>query len=207
MTVSPLLRFISRSADGCWTVLARPDDRAGPEPRLRGSGQDRRSHMGSDLRLPGSRAGEAAPGLMTRAKIARSSMRSPGSIVRCSRISIRSAMSRCAGIIGWGWSSRRARERGSRSCDHDYPFGRPARFAYVDEARRFRVVEASSGEKGPFHILAEGRLEPMSPWRSPSGTRTDPSRDLTLLTGRRRPARSSRPRPAGAFPKTPSSSA
>jgi hypothetical protein len=41
----------------------------------------------------------------------------------------------------------------------DYPFGRPARFAYVDEARRFRVVEASSGEKGPFRILAEGRLE------------------------------------------------
>jgi hypothetical protein len=41
----------------------------------------------------------------------------------------------------------------------DYPFGRPARFAYVDEARRFRVVEASSGEKGPFRILAEGRLD------------------------------------------------
>src|SRR3954463_11588087 len=45
----------------------------------------------------------------------------------------------------------------------DYPFGRPARFAYVDEARRFRVVEASSGEKGPFHILAEGRLERSDP--------------------------------------------
>ena len=40
----------------------------------------------------------------------------------------------------------------------DYPFGRPARFAYVDEAA-VSVVEASSGEKGPFHILAQGRLE------------------------------------------------
>ena len=37
LAVSPLLRFISRSADGCWTVLARPADRAGPEPRLRGA--------------------------------------------------------------------------------------------------------------------------------------------------------------------------
>jgi hypothetical protein len=46
---------------------------------------------------------------------------------------------------------------------YDYPFGRPARFAYVDEARRFRVVEASSGEKGPFRVLAEGRLEPADP--------------------------------------------
>ncbi len=45
---------------------------------------------------------------------------------------------------------------------YDYPFGRPARFAYVDDARRFRVVEASSGEKGPFRILAEGRLEQSS---------------------------------------------
>ena len=46
----------------------------------------------------------------------------------------------------------------------DYPFGRPARFAYVDAARRFRVVEASSGEKGPFRVLAEGRLERSCRW-------------------------------------------
>ena len=37
------------------------------------------------------------------------------------------------------------------------------RFAYVDASRAFRVVEASSGEKGPFRILAEGRLEPADP--------------------------------------------
>ena len=39
----------------------------------------------------------------------------------------------------------------------------PARFAYVDERRRFLVAEASSGEKGPFHTLAEGTLEPSQP--------------------------------------------
>lgn len=40
----------------------------------------------------------------------------------------------------------------------DYPVGRPARAAYMTEDGFFRVVEAASGEKGPFHLLAEGRL-------------------------------------------------
>jgi hypothetical protein len=40
----------------------------------------------------------------------------------------------------------------------DYPVGRPVRFAFVEADRTFRVVEASSGEKGPFHTLARGRL-------------------------------------------------
>jgi hypothetical protein len=40
----------------------------------------------------------------------------------------------------------------------DYPTGRPARFAYLDESAQFVVVEATSGEKGPFHTLASGKL-------------------------------------------------
>lgn len=40
----------------------------------------------------------------------------------------------------------------------DYPFGRPLRFAFLDDANRFRVVEATSGEKGPFRELASGPL-------------------------------------------------
>lgn len=40
----------------------------------------------------------------------------------------------------------------------DYPVGRPARCAYMDGSGNFRVVEASSGEKGPFKPLATGRL-------------------------------------------------
>ncbi len=42
----------------------------------------------------------------------------------------------------------------------DYPTGRPARFAFVEEDRTFRVVEATSGEKGPFRTLARGHLGP-----------------------------------------------
>jgi hypothetical protein len=45
----------------------------------------------------------------------------------------------------------------------DYPVGRPARFAYVDSQRDFHLVEASSGEKGPFHELAAGKLPPDDP--------------------------------------------
>ena len=41
----------------------------------------------------------------------------------------------------------------------DYPVGKPARAAYMTEDGFFRVVQATSGEKGPFHLLAEGRLK------------------------------------------------
>lgn len=38
----------------------------------------------------------------------------------------------------------------------DYPVGRPMRSAYIDAERVFHVVEARSGEKGPFQELARG---------------------------------------------------
>lgn len=40
----------------------------------------------------------------------------------------------------------------------DYPTGRPARFAYLNTDQTLNVVEARSGEKGPFRILAQGPL-------------------------------------------------
>ncbi|WP_252852934.1 hypothetical protein [Aeoliella straminimaris] len=45
----------------------------------------------------------------------------------------------------------------------DYPTGRPARFAYLDADSTFRVVEASSGEKGPFRLLASGPMRDGAP--------------------------------------------
>jgi hypothetical protein len=41
----------------------------------------------------------------------------------------------------------------------DYPIGRPTRQAYLDDSNQLRVVEATSGEKGPYHQLAKGRLD------------------------------------------------
>lgn len=40
----------------------------------------------------------------------------------------------------------------------DYPEGRPVRFGYLGADEIFRVVEAESAEKGPFHELGSGRL-------------------------------------------------
>lgn len=40
----------------------------------------------------------------------------------------------------------------------DYPFGAPARLAYLDEEGIFRVVQAKDAEKGPFTTLGEGPL-------------------------------------------------
>ena len=40
----------------------------------------------------------------------------------------------------------------------DYPIGRPARFAYLNEQGLFKVVEATSAEKGPFKTLAEAPI-------------------------------------------------
>ena len=40
----------------------------------------------------------------------------------------------------------------------DYPVGRPARIAYLGADGMFRVVEARSGEKGPFRELAAGPM-------------------------------------------------
>jgi hypothetical protein len=41
----------------------------------------------------------------------------------------------------------------------EYPTGLPARAAYLTADNMLRVVEASSGEKGPFQLLQEGKLE------------------------------------------------
>jgi hypothetical protein len=40
----------------------------------------------------------------------------------------------------------------------DYPTGRPMRLAYLGADGSFRVVEATTGEKGPFRTLATGPL-------------------------------------------------
>ncbi len=45
----------------------------------------------------------------------------------------------------------------------DYPTGRPLRLAYLDARGRFHVVEATSGENGPFRELAGGPLARSEP--------------------------------------------
>ncbi len=63
----------------------------------------------------------------------------------------------------------------------EYPRGRPARLAYLDSQGGFHVVQASSGEKGPFRPLASGRLDRGQPLTITVLDRDQPVASLTLL--------------------------
>jgi len=162
VTVSPLLSFISRSPDGCWTVLARPGDRAGPEPKLRRVNQLAPSSWLLGYDFPGQ--GPASLNVVHDAD--RKSV-----VVDAATRLDRTTFSHLTSFCDMEVRGHHRLSLGFSPCPDarievtrfDYPFGRPARFAYVDGERRFRVVEASSGEKGPFHILAEGQLSLADP--------------------------------------------
>ena len=62
----------------------------------------------------------------------------------------------------------------------DYPTGRPARVAYLDEAGEFRVVEAISGEKGPFRKLVGGELARGNPLTIKFQDESRPVASITL---------------------------
>ena len=62
----------------------------------------------------------------------------------------------------------------------DYPVGRPARMAYLNAAGMFQIVEATSGEKGPFRLLAEGALDRIKPLTITFHDQGQPVCDLVL---------------------------
>jgi hypothetical protein len=162
LTITPLLRFLSRSPDGCWTILSRPEEREGPEPKFRGATRrgDRRWFLDYDFR------GQGRAILQLFHEPARGTI-ALEAVSRLDRPVYSHLNSFCdIEVRGHRRLSLRFSPCGDSQFEvlpFDYPFGRPSRFAYVDEARQFRVVEASNGEKGPFHVLAEGRLDPDQP--------------------------------------------
>jgi hypothetical protein len=157
--VKPLLTFLSRSPDGSPVVLVPEEERAGPEPRFR----------------DGRRIGERS---------CRLAYHFPGQ----GPATLRAVVEPDTGAIALEAATRLDRTvfshlnafcdvelRGHRRLALEfspcpgalievrhfgYPAGAPARFAFVSADRTFRVVEATSGEKGPFRTLARGRLEP-----------------------------------------------
>jgi len=136
VAIDPALTFISRSPDGCWTALASSADRLGPvdEHSTTTSHVDDRGalHIESLTELP-------------HAVFTHLNVFSVLTIEGHHRLFL--AFSPAPEV----------RVEVTRS---DYPTGRPARFAYVDAARTFHVVEATDAEKGPFTDLATGRLAP-----------------------------------------------
>ncbi len=136
IAIDPVLTFISRSPDGCWTALASSADRLGPV--------DERSTITSHIDERGALHVEALTEL-PHAVLTHLNVFSVISIEGHHRLFL--AFSPSPDV--------RVEVRPS-----DYPTGRPARFAYVDADRTFHAVQASDAEKGPFADLATGRLAP-----------------------------------------------
>jgi hypothetical protein len=157
ISVQPLLTFLNGSVDGCWTIFADPLDRAGAEPRLLSSRRagDRSFVALYEFRRQGSTSlrVEAAPQPGTITIVATS---------RLDRLMYSHLNSFCdCEIRGHRRLSLEFSPCPGVAIDvrpFDYPFGRPARFAFLDAKQMFRIVEATSGEKGPFRILAQGPL-------------------------------------------------
>lgn len=154
LDIEPVLTFISRSPDRCWTLLARRRDRVGPPRRVLalyespGAAQidyadDGRSRLLVTERGTGRRLVEASSKLDREIY---SHLNSYCSIMVMGHRKLEVSFSPCP-------DSR------IEVTEFDYPFGRPARFAYMAADGSFKVVEASSAERGPFRTLASGRIE------------------------------------------------
>jgi hypothetical protein len=154
LSVHPLLRFLSRSPDGCWTILAPPRLRDGPGLVLRsvlreGDWQALRYRADYEAML------RVDPGPEVRPILLEAMARLPRPIF--------SHLNSFCDLEVWGHgqlalSSSPCPERLIEVRPADYPTGRPLRLAYLDARGGFHVVEAASGEKGPFRELGAGRL-------------------------------------------------
>jgi hypothetical protein len=157
--IEPLLRFLSRSPDGCWTILAPRGTRSGRKLVLETVGRagDRlafqyRSDYEAALLVDPGREG-APVRLEAMAHLAHpvfSHLNSFCDVLVSGHRRLSIAFSPCPETVV---EVRPA----------EYPVGRPLRLAYLDAQGTFHVVEATSGEKGPFRELGRGRLTRSQP--------------------------------------------
>ncbi len=159
ISVEPMLTFQSRSPDRCWTLFAVGRARRGPERQINGfeqlGAQVAISYRDDDLTTLDVDASAASR--VTRIEsISRlpmpvwSHLNSFAQLVVTAGGALSVSFSPCP--------DARIEIR-----DMDYPFGRPARFAFLDAGNVFRVVEARSAEKGPFRELASGPIRNDAP--------------------------------------------
>jgi hypothetical protein len=159
LSIAPLLTFHSRSPDRCWTILAPRRERTGQWRRLAGMHQaDGTLQLGfADDELHWLRV-EVDPASELLSIDARSQLEEP-------------VFSHLNDFCQLEVNGHRELSIAFSPCPDtrvevlpaDYPRGRPRRLAYLDSDGVFRVVEASSGEKGPFHALASGPLAADAP--------------------------------------------
>jgi hypothetical protein len=155
--IEPLLTFVQRSPDATWTVLASRRDRMSPT----------RNYLGIERALDAVTAvyrdgDESSPLAESTLKV---------SEVDANSLNIESTTFLPTPVYSHLNTFTQITIAGHRRLSvafspipgqqfevthAGYPFGQPARFAYVDAGGRFHVVEARSGEKGPFKELGAG---------------------------------------------------
>jgi hypothetical protein len=156
--VEPLLTFSSRSPDGCATALVVASERDGPVPRFREGCRDgtRSCSLIYDL------AGQGPAFLDVRALGKRHAL-AVQAVCQLEQPVYSHLNSFCDFEVrghrrlSFEFSPCRGAVIDVRPVD--YPIGRPSRFAFLDRNNTFHVVEAESGEKGPYRRLVSGRLE------------------------------------------------
>ncbi|MDQ3336370.1 MAG: hypothetical protein M4D80_14470 [Myxococcota bacterium] len=154
----PLLTFISRSPDRGWTLLADAEDRIGPT----------RSYAGTSVAAATTTyhyAGDE-PAIVRVAALSDEVLHVEAETVLATAVyshlnhfcAMQISGHRRLFLAFSAIPTQRIEVTYS-----EYPVGRPSRFAYVDAARELHVVEAESGEKGPFTELARGPLPAGAP--------------------------------------------
>lgn len=151
LSVNPILRFQSTSPDGFWTLLAPPVEFDWRKVRVVPGMAGRKDHFfyhgkiaSSDLNIvPWTNRTEVALNCQTVLPVpVYSHLNSFTELFFSGSDRLFVSFSPCPGKI--------------EILPSDYPAGRPARFAAMMPEGILKVVEASSGEKGPFKVLTEG---------------------------------------------------
>lgn len=158
IAIQPLLTFVSRSPDRCWILFATRADRSGPMRNLinlsRDSGQLNLTYRNDTFTTLGAKlAGENVVEIEAAARLSEpiySHLNTYCELTITGHRKLEISFSPC--------SSERIEVTYG-----EYPRGKPRRCAFLSADGNFRVVEAASGEKGPFRTLAQGRLDRVEP--------------------------------------------
>ncbi len=153
LTVRPRLRFRSRSADGGWSLFASRElrgwtDTSASAGRMRPTDAELwltgevEHHVRIDAR--DDRVVEVTT-LATLAEPVHAHIATWCELVLTDHVGAAVSFSPCPDVV-------------LPFLPYDYPVGRPAHLAVLDPDGTFRVLVATSGEKGPFHELGRGTL-------------------------------------------------
>ncbi len=154
LDVFPMLRFISRSPDRCWTLFARRADRIGPRRELTGYCKDDNCialrYSDDDQSILEVEAFDYTDSVHITSY---TSINEPiySHLNSFTQMTFRGKEQLYVSFSPFG------NER-FEIMPYDYPFGRPAKFAYKGFKEDFYVVQASNAEKGPFRDLVECKL-------------------------------------------------